>query len=470
MRILSFLFGFIGLSFSVSGQMVFNTLKHNFGELESYDNRFVDITITNQGVRDGYILSVRKPSEVIYIQNRAFVQKDSSLTLRFQVNPQEKGKFSYTVDIYTSDKGDPHKLVLSGNLLEMETTSRSNLTACPDFNTHPAGRKPNQFDLTVITIDASTREELGKSKVSMIQDGFAVWTDVTDKSGRIKKQGTIGLAYFYARHDGYLPEEKGAFVNNERNKVVIELQKDPSNVIVPEPEIVQQPPAPEIEIDVTETTPPVVTETTPVPPSDPETIVSIEELDNDNFDPSFFAPVNLVFVLDISSSMNQGDKMELMKYSLNQLSEMIRQQDHIAIVTYASRANVLLAPTSGQDKAAVREQVKGLRPSGMTAGGDGIKLGFEQAETGFITGGINHVFVITDGAFNHNNYDYKKLIKKYAKKNIQLSVVGVLNDAKSEVSMREVAQLGEGQYIPVFKLLDAEQNIRQAVRKMAFKK
>lgn len=471
MRILSFLIGFIGLSFSVSGQMVFNTLKHNFGELQSYDNRFVDITITNQGIKDGYILSVRKPSEVIYIQNRAFVQKDSSLTLRFQVNPQEKGKFSYTIDIYTSDQGDAHKLVLSGNLLEMETTGRSSLTACPDFNSHPAGKKPNQFDLTVITIDASTREELSKSKVSMIQDGTAIWTDVTDKSGRIKKQGTIGLAYFYARNDGYLPEEKGAFVNNERNKVVIELRKDPSNVVVPEPEIVQQPPAPEIEIEVTETEPPVVTEVPPsVPSPETETIVSLEELDEDNFDPSFFAPVNLVFVLDISSSMNQGDKMELMKYSLNQLSEMIRQQDNIAIVTYASQAKVLLAPTSGQDKNAVREQVKGLRPSGMTAGGDGIKLGFEQAEAGFLQGGINHVFVITDGAFNHNNYDYKKLIKKYAKKNIQLSVVGVLNDAKAETSMREVAQLGEGQYIPVFKLLDAEQNIRQAVRKMAFKK
>lgn len=471
MRIVSVLFGLIGLSFTVSGQMAFNTLNHNFGELQSYDNRFVDITITNQGIKDGYILSVRKPSEVVYIQNRAFVQKDSSLTLRFQVNPQEKGKFSYTVDIYTSDKGDAHQLVLRGNLLEMETNSRSSLTACPDFNTHPAGRKSNQFDLTVITIDASTREELDKSKVSMIQDGFAVWTDVTDKGGRIKKQGTIGLAYFYARHDGYLPEEKGAFVSNERNKVVIELRKDPSNVIVPEPEIVQQTPAPEIEIVVTETVPPAITETPPpVTSPEPETVVSLEELEEDNFDPSFFAPVNLVFVLDISSSMNQGDKMELMKYSLNQLSGMIRQQDNISIVTYASQAKVLLPPTSGQDKNAVREQVKGLRPSGMTAGGDGIKLGFEQAETGFLEGGINHVFVITDGAFNHNNYDYKKLIKKYAKKNIQLSVVGVLNDAKSEVSMREVAQLGEGQYIPVFKLLDAEQNIPQAVRKMAFKK
>ena len=455
------------ISVFAPAQMTFNTLKHNFGELQSYDNRFVDITITNHGSKDGYILSVRKPSEIVYIQSRALVQKDSTLTLRFQVNPQQKGKFSYTIDIFTSDKGDPHKLVLSGTMLELETDNRSNMTACPDFNTHPIGRKPNQFDLTVITIDADTRQELEKSKVSMIQDGFALWTDQTDKTGRIKKQGTIGLAYFYAKREGYLPSEKGAFVNNDRNRVVIELKKNPGSVITtPEPLIAQQSPEPEIVIETGEPATPIVTG---LPVSTPETVVSLEKLDEDNFDNSFFAPVNVVFVLDVSSSMNQGDKMELMKYSLNQLSEMIRQQDNISLVTYASKAKVLLPPTTGKDKDAIHEQVKGLRASGMTAGGEGIKMGFEQAEKGFIPDGVNHVFVITDGAFNHNNFDYKKLIRKYAKKNISLSVVGVLNDTKSETSMREVAKLGNGEYIPVFKLLDAQKNIRQAVRKMAFK-
>lgn len=466
MRTVSFLFCFFLLSFFSSGQMTFNVLKHNFGELQSYDNRFIDITITNHGPKDGYILSVRKPSEIVYIQSRALVQKDSTLTLRFQVNPQQKGKFSYTVDIYTSDRADAHKLVLTGNLLEMETDNRSSMTACPDFNTHPIGRKTNQFDLTVVTIDADTREELERSKVSMIQDGFAVWTENTDKNGRIKKQGTVGLAYFYAKKDGYFSSEKGAFVNNDRNRVVIELKKISGGLTPPEPELAQLPPASEIVIETGINKRPPVEEKAP----EPTAVVSIEELDGDNFDLAFFVPVNVVFVLDVSSSMNQGDKMELMKYSLNQLSEMIRQEDKIALVTYASRAKVLLPPTTGNDKEAVRNQVKNLRASGMTAGGEGIRMGFEQAEEGFIPGGINHVFVITDGAFNQKNYDYNKLIKKYTKKNIQLSVVGVLNDARSEVSMREISKVGQGEYIPVFKLLDAEQNIRQTLRKMAFRK
>lgn len=442
---------------SAISQMTFNTLKHNFGDLESYDSRFVDITITNNGSKDGYILSVRKPAEIVYIQSNPFVEKDKSLTIRFQVNPMQKGKFSYAIDIYTSDKAEPHKLVLSGNLLEMEQKSMNYLTSCPDFNSHPIGKNPNQFDLTVVTIDADTKQELDNSVVKMIQNGMEIWKSPTDKTGKIKKNGVIGLAYFFASRDGYASAEKGAFVSNDRNRVVIELKKSalsPPLIEQKEPEIVEQK---EIQTPTKENQ---VSTNVPV----------LTDLEENNFDINYFVPVNITFVLDVSSSMNQGDKMELMKFAINQLSEMIRATDRISIVSYASKAKVLLPPTTGVDKLAVQEQTKSLKASGMTAGGDGIKLGFEQAEKAYIENGVNHVFVITDGAFNQTDYDYKKMIKKFTKKNIQLSVVGVLNDQKSEISMREVAKFGEGAYVPIFNLNDAQTNIRQLVRSLSFKK
>lgn len=458
---LYFIFSTLTLT-TVVGQMSFSTLKHNFGELESYDNRFVDITITNNGVKDGYILSVRKPSEVMYIQSSAFVEKGKTLTLRFQVNPMQKGKFSYVVDIYTSDKDEPHKLILSGNLLKLAQRNQSSLTSCPDFNSHPIGKSPNQFDLTVITIDAETKTELENTHVKMIQNGIEAWRSPTDKAGKIKKNGTIGMAYFIALHTGYENSEKGTFISNDRNRVVIELKKIPQ--IAPPIKDLSQ------EIIVQQTPEHTTIEETKKEESTTPLITSIGDLEEDNFDVNLFVPVNLTFVLDVSSSMNQGDKMELMKYSINQLSEMIRENDRISIVTYASKAKVLLPPTTGVDKSAVKQQVQTLKAAGMTAGGDGIKLGFEQAEKAYIENGVNHVFVITDGAFNNNNYDYKKLIKKFGKKNIQLSVVGVLNDSKSEISMREVAKIGSGSYVPIFNINDATKNIRQFVRQLSFRK
>jgi len=465
-------FFFLMIQFGMFSQMEFSATKHDFGDLENYDNRFVDITITNKTPKQGYVLSVRKPKEVVYIQNHALVEKDSTITLRFQVNPREKGRFSYEIEIYTSDKQDATILKLSGNLKNLAQESGNSLTACPDFNSHPAGRKTNQFDMTVITIDKETREELSASSVTMIQNGRAIWADKTDKKGTIKKDATIGLSYFYAKHEGYLTAEKGAFVSNDRNRVLIELEKDPKYsppVPQPEPEIVVEIPEPVIEIEPEPETSLITEleqeETTPME----STPVALTELDRENFDEEFFKPINVVFVLDISSSMNQSEKMELMKYSLNQLSNMLRVQDNVSIVTYATDTRVLLPTTKGDQKTAMQQEVDALKASGMTAGGEGIKLGFKQADKGYLPDGVNHVIVITDGAFNRNSDDYKKYVKKYQKKGINMSIVGIKNQEKDEQAMRDAAKIGGGSYIPIFKLVDAQHNLKQAIRALCFR-
>lgn len=467
------IFFFLLFNLSAIAQMQFSSTKHDFGDLENYDNRFVDITITNKTPKQGYILSVRKPKEVVYIQNHALVEKDSTITIRFQVNPREKGRFLFEIEVYTSDKQDPTLVKLIGNLRNFGQETGNSLTACPDFNSHPVGRKANDFDMTVITIDKITREELSQSTVSMIQNGRAIWTEKTDKKGSIKKEAQIGLSYFFAKHEGYLTAEKGALISNDRNRVIIELVKDPSSIIpVPKPD-----PIPEIVVEIPE---PVVT--VPQPEIDLETELLEEEttplentptaltaLDKENFDEQFFKPINVVFVLDVSSSMNQSEKMELMKYSLNQLSDMLRPQDNVSIVTYATDTRVLLPTTKGDEKVAMQQEVDHLRASGMTAGGEGIKLGFKQADKGYLPDGINHVIVITDGAFNRNSDDYKKYVKKYQKKGINMSIVGIKNQEKDEKAMRETAKIGGGSYIPIFKLVDAQNNLKQAIRVLCFR-
>lgn len=473
MRAITIIFLFF-FQFAAFAQMQFSETKHDFGDLENYDNRFVDITITNKTPKQGYILSVRKPKEVVYIQNHALVEKDSIITLRFQVNPREKGRFSFEIEVYTSDKQDPTIVKLTGNLRNLAQETGNSLTACPDFNSHPAGRKTNQFDMTVITIDKVTREELSQSSVTMIQNGRAIWADKTDKKGIIKKDATIGLSYFYAKHQGYLAAEKGAFVSNDRNRVLIELVKDPNFIVpIPEPdpipELVVEIPVPEVVIEIQPEisleTELLEEETTPLE----NTPTALTELDKENFDEEYFKPINVVFVLDISSSMNQSEKMELMKYSLNQLSDMLRVQDNVSIVTYATDTRVLLPTTSGDKKIEMQQEVDHLRASGMTAGGEGIKLGFKQADKGYLADGINHVIVITDGAFNRNSDDYKKYVKKYQKKGINMSIVGIRNQEKDEQAMRDAAKLGGGNYIPIFKLVDAQNNLKQAIRALCYR-
>jgi len=452
-------------AFSLHAQVKFDKTKHDFGDLEAYDFRFVDILLTNEGAKQEWILSVKKPHEVVYINSGSIIEKDSTVVLRLQVNPPGKGRFSYNVEVFTSDRQEPVKIKLTGNLKQTDQNDVSSFTSCPNFNERPGGKDPNAFKLTVVTIDKETRETLSKSTVSLIQNGQDVWTDQTDRKGEIQKDATLGLSYFYATHPGYFPEELGAYINFKRNYFVLELTQKPEEIVpvpVTDTTVIAENP-PEIIIEVEDH---IETDTTTfvaeVPPA-------FEELDDDDFTSENFNPINVVFVLDISSSMKDADKMELMKYSLFQLTDMLRPQDKMGIVTYSSNTNVLLPPTSGADKTEIKEKVEDLKASGFTAGGKGIKLGYKQASRAKIEGGVNHVIIITDGAFNRDSDDYQRYVKKYARKGIHLSVVGIKNKERDKEQMEYAAELGKGHYVPIFGLSDAKRNLKHEIRVLTYK-
>lgn len=453
------------ISFS---QIEFDKVKYDFGDLESYSPRYVDIILSNKGNKQEWLLSVKKPFDVIYINSNQFIEKDSSIIVRLQVNPKTKGKFSYDVEIFTSDRAEATKIKLTGSLNQTDQNNTNSMTACPSFNERPGGKDPNSFVLTVVTIDKETKEELSESTVSMLQNGRPIWTKSTNKKGVINEKATLGLSYFYGTHKGYYPSELGAYINFKRNYIVLELERD-RRVLVPIPTpiitdtlIVEVVPEPEIVIEIIDH---IEIDTTVIAEAPP----SFNDLDKDDFTEQNFNPINVVFVLDVSASMKDADKMELMKYSLFQLSGMLRSQDKMGIVTYSSTANVLLKPTSGGDKDDINAQVEALKASGFTAGGKGIKLGYKEALKAKLEGGVNQVIVITDGAFNRDSDDYKRYVKKYKRKGINLSVVGIKNREKYREEMEQAAELGGGRYIPIFGLADAQNNLTQEIRLLSYK-
>lgn len=464
-------------SFQSFGQVQFSTTKHDFGDLEPYSASYIDLKLTNSGQKQEWLLTVKKPAEVSYIVSKQIIDVDSSIIIRLHIKPNRKGKFNYNIEIFTSDRAEAVKVKLTGNFLELPQDGSSAFTQCPNFSDRPGGGNPNGFDLTVVTIDKESKQPLGKSSVTLIQNGEPIWMKETDRKGKIVKEADLGLSYFYAAHEGYYPAELGAYINFKRNYIVVELTKD-ETVIEPDPFptdiAVVDPPEEEIIIEIEEreevethleeelTTP----DDTPINVEAPP---EFNELDPDDFTDANFKPINVVFVLDISSSMRSADKMELMKYSLYQLTDMLRPQDKIGIVTYSSKTTVLLRSTSGSKKDKIKDEVRALRPGGYTAGGAGIKSGYKLVSRGKLADGVNHVIVITDGAFNRSSDDYKKYVRKYKRKGINLSIVGIKNKEKDEDEMRDAAKLGGGNYVPIFKLADAQNNLKQEIRALTFK-
>ena len=445
-------------------QIEFEKTKHDFGDITNLSDRYIDIRLTNKSQKKQYILSVKKPQNVVYLVNGQFMEPDSSLVVRLQINPVTKGRFSEEVQIYTSDKDLPTIIKLTANITKIIDNSNP-FQACPDFNTKPSEKNSQtNFELTVVTIDQETRQPIPSSNVSVIQNGIIQWNKITDKDGIIQEKTNLGFTYFRAQHPNYESNEIGGYINFKRNYVEIELTKKKDiedfvkenkqeNLETSHEDQLIESLAQEFEPDTT---------TKALPKA-------FKDLDLNDFNDVNFKPANITFVLDISASMRMGEKMELMKFALIQLSEMLREQDNISIVTYSSDAQILLKPTKGIAKEEIKTVVSGLRAGGMTAGGAGIKLGYKTNLKSFNENVANQIIIITDGDFNRNSGDYLKYVKKYKKKGVNMSVVGILNSEKDKEAMREIAQNGGGRYIPIFKLADANQNLKQEIRKICFR-
>ncbi|MGY8927858.1 MAG: Ig-like domain-containing protein [Flavobacteriales bacterium] len=97
MRTIHILFIFFLIPVSGITQVAFNSTRHDFGDLESYDLRYIDIVLSNKGQKEAWVLSVKKPREVAYIISNQIIPKDSTTVLRFQINPKQKGRFNYSI-------------------------------------------------------------------------------------------------------------------------------------------------------------------------------------------------------------------------------------------------------------------------------------------------------------------------------------------------------------------------------------
>ncbi|MET3651182.1 vWA domain-containing protein [Dyella japonica] len=158
---------------------------------------------------------------------------------------------------------------------------------------------------------------------------------------------------------------------------------------------------------------------------------------------------NLVFLVDVSGSMDSPERLPLIKSSLKMLTRQLRAQDKVSLVTYASGTQVVLEPTSGADKATIEAAIDRLQPGGSTAGASGLQLAYQMARQGFISHGVNRVLLATDGDFNvgvTSTEALKDMIKRERDSNITLSTLGVGDNNFNDAMMVQIADAGNGNY------------------------
>ncbi len=160
-------------------------------------------------------------------------------------------------------------------------------------------------------------------------------------------------------------------------------------------------------------------------------------------------PSNLVFLLDVSGSMEPPERLPLVKQAMRLLVEKLTENDRVAIVVYAGASGLALPSTTGDHKEQILEALENLQPGGSTNGADGIQLAYKIAADNFMKGGVNRVILATDGDFNvgvTSQGDLIQLIEEKAKSGVFLSVLGVGKDNLKDSTMQKLADKGNGNY------------------------
>lgn len=168
---------------------------------------------------------------------------------------------------------------------------------------------------------------------------------------------------------------------------------------------------------------------------------------------------NLVFLIDVSGSMDSPEKLPLLKDAFTLLAKQLRAQDRVAITVYAGNAGVVLPSTDGNDKARIIAALDKLSAGGSTAGGEGIKLAYSLAKQHFIKGGNNRVILATDGDFNvgvSSEGDLVRLIEQERESGVFLTVLGFGMGNYKDSKMEKLADKGNGNYSYIDNLREAQ--------------
>ncbi|MCA9560992.1 MAG: von Willebrand factor type A domain-containing protein [Myxococcales bacterium] len=176
-------------------------------------------------------------------------------------------------------------------------------------------------------------------------------------------------------------------------------------------------------------------------------------------DTAALPPSNLVFLFDVSGSMNSPDKLPLLKAAFRLLVDNLRPQDRVAIVVYAGAAGLVLPSTPGKQKPEILAAIDRLSAGGSTAGGAGIKLAYKVARDNFVKGGNNRIILATDGDFNvgaSSDGELERMIEQERESGVFLTILGFGRGNYQDAKMEKLSNKGNGNAAYIDSILEAK--------------
>lgn len=421
---------------SVRAQFVFvpgQTI--DFGQVEEWRNNPADFYLVNTGQKPLAILKLVGSGNIVAQYPKTYINPGDTGKISISFYTPHTGAFSETVEVMLSASFEPVKLSIKGKIKNLASDA---LTACPGDNMQGT---PPSFSQKFIALDAITGKVIPGTEFYVGTQGE--WLDrfkIPAGGKPVNKTYKSGLYALKIRAEGYLPLDTGIVILAGNRSYTFYLNKTIEPVLVgitpvpvPEPEPV----------------PPVVN---PVPP--PKVIPPPVGPDTSIIYPDFpiteFKPNNIVFILDVSSSMRLLGRLDMLKEAMLRLVTVLRPVDRVSIITFTTSPVTRIQGAYGNQHDTLSSIIRSFTAAGATNGIKGLKYAYELAENHFIEGGNNMVIIGTDGVFaqtDENGVNILTLVESYVAKQIKLGVMAFGRDAEALKSMEKVAAKGNGGYM-----------------------
>ncbi len=412
-------------------QLQFQNVSHDYGTIPKARKLMSEFVVTNTGATDEYILRLSGSGQFSFVFMQEVLKPGQSDTVKLLYAPQQKGAFSEQIQVYLSSPMEPITLSIKGVVGQLDPDP---LSICYSFKDN----NPENYQAVAVTgqkvtvIDKKTGKPIPEAFVQVFSLSDRIASDYT------KPDGTVGfilqpnLYELRVRADFYKSATKEQYMNKTTTDVVIALAK---NEEITDTAILQNTQVQALRVD---TVKPVVVvlpkiDSVPVVVATPKDTVIVPpvyeapkpELVNGLLNPDVYAPSNVVFLLDISGSMQQETRLPALKKAMKALVEQLRPTDKITILAYNESIKLVFATGYVTDKVKLFKQIDTLKAGGLTATDRGLKMAYDMALAAFIPQGNNQVILATDGIFGVTPVE-KTMINKaaHALQPVILSVMG----------------------------------------------
>jgi Mg-chelatase subunit ChlD len=182
-----------------------------------------------------------------------------------------------------------------------------------------------------------------------------------------------------------------------------------------------------------------------------------------------YKPNNIIFLVDVSSSMKDTNKLKVMQYALHYLIDALRETDKITVITYADSVRTLRNGISGADKTDLHTVVDLLKAKGITKGKKAVLYSLDVALKNYIEGGNNQIMLATDGKFRFDPEDQQTYITKQGIKQVKLTTIAFGEDKEAMKNLKEIAKIGNGNFIHIKSKIKAKDQLLTEVKENSLK-